>query len=268
MANVCVITGGGRGIGLETAKNISKEKILVLADVEVETLENAVRELRARGYTAFAKYCDVSNVNNVKELAKFALELGNVKQVVHAAETSAKADNAERILRWNIFGTVYVNQIFSKVMKGGGVIVDVGSYTAYEPSALDMSKKVYATLETDAEGFWQKIFKKVNALKEEDQRKAAAYALSKNFVIWYAKKCACDFGEKGVRVVSVSPGILDGEADETSADVALTAQKRMGKPAEVGYLLATVADERNGFLVGVDVLCDGGMTTRKLEFKK
>ena len=104
MANVCVITGGGRGIGLETAKNISKEKILVLADVEVETLENAVRELRARGYTAFAKYCDVSNVNNVKELAKFALVLGNVKQVVHAAETSAKADNAERILRWNIFG--------------------------------------------------------------------------------------------------------------------------------------------------------------------
>lgn len=32
-------------------------------------------------------------------------------------------------------------------------------------------------------------------------------------------------------------------------------------------LIATVADERNGYLAGVDVLCDGGCTNGKM-FKK
>jgi hypothetical protein len=46
-----------------------------------------------------------------------------------------------------------------------------------------------------------------------------------------------------------------------------TAEERMGKPEELGYALATVADERNGYLAGVDVLCDGGSTSGK-KFKK
>ena len=41
----------------------------------------------------------------------------------------------------------------------------------------------------------------------------------------------------------------------------------MGKPEELGFALATVADERNGYLAGVDVLCDGGSVSGK-EFKK
>ena len=45
------------------------------------------------------------------------------------------------------------------------------------------------------------------------------------------------------------------------------AEERMGKPEELGYALATVADERNGYLAGVDILCDGGSTYGKA-FKK
>lgn len=41
------------------------------------------------------------------------------------------------------------------------------------------------------------------------------------------------------------------------------AVKRMGKAEELGYAIATVADERNGYLAGVDILCDGGCTTGK-----
>jgi len=41
----------------------------------------------------------------------------------------------------------------------------------------------------------------------------------------------------------------------------------MGLPEELGYAIATVADERNGYLAGVDILCDGGCTTGK-KFKK
>ena len=41
----------------------------------------------------------------------------------------------------------------------------------------------------------------------------------------------------------------------------------MGTPEELGYVLATVADERNGYLAGVDILCDGGSVVGK-KFKK
>ena len=42
----------------------------------------------------------------------------------------------------------------------------------------------------------------------------------------------------------------------------------MGKPEELGFALASVADERNGYLAGVDVLVDGGSTYGMKEFKK
>ncbi|MBE5889603.1 MAG: SDR family oxidoreductase, partial [Lachnospiraceae bacterium] len=77
-----------------------------------------------------------------------------------------------------------------------------------------------------------------NLAKTDYQKSGFAYALSKSFVVWYAQKCAFEYGQKGIRVCSLSPG-----------------------------LIATVADERNGYLAGVDVLVDGGSTNGK-NFRK
>lgn len=48
---------------------------------------------------------------------------------------------------------------------------------------------------------------------------------------------------------------------DTSLDT--TAERRMGTPEELGYAIATAADERNGYLAGVDILCDGGSVIGK-----
>ena len=45
------------------------------------------------------------------------------------------------------------------------------------------------------------------------------------------------------------------------------AEERMGTPEELGYAIATLADERNGYLAGVDILCDGGCTNGR-KYKK
>lgn len=42
-----------------------------------------------------------------------------------------------------------------------------------------------------------------------------------------------------------------------------SAEHCMGTPAEQGYALAALADERNGYLDGVDILCDGGSIAGK-----
>ena len=74
---------------------------------------------------------------------------------------------------------------------------------------------------------------------------------------------------RGIRVVSVSPGLIEtgmGTQEVEQSDFARqmikqTCEHRMGKPEELGFAIATIADERNGYLSGVDVLIDGGAST-------
>ncbi len=273
MADVCVITGGGSGMGLAAAKYMPKEKIIVVSGRTEAKLQKAVAELTALGYTAYAKACDTSKRESVQELVKFAASLGTVRNVINSAGLSPAMSDPETIVRVNSLGTVYVNQEFSKVMEAGSVIVDVSSNSAYVLPKFLISKKVYALAETDEAKFVQKIVKKSHLAKGDYQRSGFAYALSKNFVVWYAAKCAFEYGKKGIRVVSLSPGLIatdmgNLEAKDGGMLIPFSAEERMGKPEELGFALATVADERNGYLAGVDVLCDGGSTNGMKEFKK
>lgn len=274
MANVCVITGGGSGMGLAAAKFMSKDKIIVISGRTMSKLEGAVAELKALGYDAYAKSCDTSNRESVKELVAFASSLGEIKNVINAAGVSpAMKGTQESILRINALGTVYVNQEFSKVMSKGSVIVDISSNSAYVLPSFLINKKVYALAETDEDTFLKKLIKKSNMAKGEYQRKGFAYSLSKNFVVWYAQKCAFEYGKKGIRVASLSPGLIatdmgNLEKEEGGMLIPFSCEERMGTPEELGFAIATLADERNGYLAGVDILCDGGSTYGMKEFKK
>lgn len=274
MANVCVITGGGSGMGLEAAKFMPKDKIIVISGRTQSKLDKAVEELKALGYMAYGKTCDTSNRESVKELVAFCKELGEIKNVINSAGVSpAMKGTQENILRINALGTVYINEEFSKEMNAGSVIVDVSSNSAYILPNMIIPKKAYKLAETDEDAFLKKLIKRSNLAKGEYQRKGFAYSLSKNFVVWYAKKCAFEYGKKGIRVVSLSPGLIatdmgNLEKEDGGMLIPFSAEERMGKPEELGYALATVADERNGYLAGVDVLCDGGSTNGMKEFKK
>ena len=274
MANVCVITGGGSGMGLAAAKFMPKDKIIVISGRTLSKLEGAIEELKALGYEAYAKTCDTSSRESVKELVDYACSLGEVKNVINSAGVSpAMKGTPEGILKINALGTVYINQEFSKVMKPGSVIVDVSSNSAYILPSFIIPKKAYLLAETDEDKFVKTLVKKSKMAKGEYQQKGFAYSLSKNFVVWYAKKCAFEYGLKGIRVVSLSPGLIatdmgNLEKEDGGMLIPFSAEERMGKPEELGYALATVADERNGYLAGVDVLCDGGSTYGMKEFKK
>ncbi len=270
---VCVITGGGSGMGLEAAKFMPKDKIIVLAGRTVAKLENAVNELTALGFEAHAHAADTSNRQSVRELAEYAASLGEIKNVINCAGMSPAQTNGEKLLRINALGTVYMNQEFSKLMKPGSVILDISSNSAYSLPSIIIPKKAYLLAETDEEEFVRRILKRSNLAKTDYEKAGFAYALSKNFVCWYAAKCAFEYGKKGIRVTSLSPGLIatdmgNAEKDAGGYLIKYTAEERMGRPEELGYAIATAADERNGYLAGVDILCDGGSTRGKKEFKK
>lgn len=265
---VCVITGGGSGMGLEAAKRISKEKIVIISGRTISRLENAAAQLKSLGIEAYAHTCDTSKRESVRELAEYAASLGEIRNVINCAGMSPAMTNGEQLLRINALGTVYVNEEFSRRMNPGSVIVDIASNSAYSLPSFIIPKKVYPLAETNEELFVKKILKRANLAKTDYEKAGFAYAMSKNFVVWYAQKCAFTYGPKGIRVVSLSPGLIDtgmGKKEAEHGDFLLktAAEHRMGKPEELGFAIATVADERNGYLAGVDVLVDGGATNGK-----
>lgn len=272
MEKVCVITGGGSGMGLAAAKFMPKDKIIVVSGRTEKKLLNAVAELEALGYKAYAKSCDTSDRAKVQELVRFAASLGEVTTVINSAGLSPAMSDPETIIRVNALGTVYINQEFSKVMQRG-VIVDVASNSAYILPSFMIMKKTYQLADVDEGKFVSKLLKMTKMVKEGYQRSGFAYAMSKNFVVWYAKKSAFEYGPKGIRVVSLSPGLIatdmgNLEKEAGGSLIGYAAEKRMGTAEELGFAIATVADERNGYLAGVDVLVDGGSTTGMKEFKK
>ena len=272
MANVCVITGGGSGMGLETARNIDKDVILVLTGRTAAKLENAKSILESEGHEVHVTSCDVSVRKDVHELCLLASNLGTIKTVIHAAGLSPAMADPKTIIMVNAVGTKNVNMEFYKYMNDGGVIVDIASSSAYEAPAALIKHQIYEEAEYEEEKFIKHMTGEANLIPGSDYNKSGmAYVMSKNFVVWYAQKCAHEYAAKGIRVVSVSPGLIEtdmGTREVEQADFAKqmierTCAHRMGKPEELGFAIASIADERNGYLCGIDVLIDGGASTGK-----
>lgn len=263
MNDVCVITGGGSGMGLAAAEFMPKSKTILIAGRTASRLENAVRELKTLGYNAHFKTCDTSSRESVRELADFAASLGRVTNVINAAGLSPSMADPEKLLRVNALGTVYVNQEFRSTMGEGSVIVDIASNSAYALPRIIIPERVYRLADVNEEEFLRRMLRLSNLPRDSYKRSGLAYALSKNFTIWYAKKCALEFGGEGIRVASLSPGLISTdmgnlEAAQGSEMLSNAAVKRMGTPEELGFAIASLADERNGYLAAADILCDGG----------
>lgn len=265
---ICVITGGGSGMGLEAARFMTPDHTLILSGRTVAKLEKAGTSLKEMGYEVHLCACDVSNRKSVQELADYAANIGTITNVINAAGVSPAMADQETILRINALGTVYVNEEFSRCMQTGSVILDVSSNSAYSLPVFFRNLRAYKLADTDETKFIKKMLTLSNLPKEQYKRSGFAYALSKTFVVWYAQKCAYQYGEKGIRVASLSPGLIatemgDIEKENGKEMIEKAAERRMGTPQELGFAIAAAADERNGYLAGVDILVDGGAINRK-----
>ncbi len=263
MKKVCVITGGGSGIGFAAAKEMIKENYyVILVGRNADKLKNAVRELEEMGGEAEGFSCDVSDREGCFKLAKYAGSLGEVKAVLHIAGMSPHMGDAEKIMQANAMGTVNINDAFYGVIAKGGCIIDTSSTSAYMSPGFIMPKKAYKFAYTDKDKFMKKMMARVHLFPKKVQT-GVAYGISKHFCIWFAKEDAKRFALKGARVLSVTPGNFETplgslEQEEASKYLKFAAIKRNGLPEEIGPLYAHLVDERLGYLTGTDILCDGG----------
>lgn len=262
MKDICVITGGGSGMGLETAKILGKKQHIILVGRTVSKLENAVNELKALDAEVEAFPCDAGNRESVKKLVDYASSKGNVKTVVHAAGVSPHMADAEKIFTINAMGTINIDEEFGKIMKEGSCILNVSSMSAYMLPESRTPKQVYQLSLTDVNAFQGAINQMIASVPEQ-QRTGMAYTMSKNFVVWYTTKMAIKYGKKGIRIVSISPGTFKtpmGEVEgEEAASFALQgALGRLGEPEEIAKMMVFMVSDECSYLTGVDILYDGG----------
>lgn len=261
----CVITGAGSGIGRAAAHAMaSRGYDLVLVGRTPSKLEGTAKELAAAGVRTCCVSCDLTDAPAVQKLARNAAEFGGgaVDAVLHIAGMSPHMGDAGAILRGNALATVHVHDAFLPVMREGGCVVDTSSMSAYLTPRIVMPRRAFALAQTDREAFMRKMTARVN-LFPAGTRPGVAYAVSKFFVIEYAKMEAARFGQRGVRVLSVTPGNFDTpmgdlEKDEAGTYTRFCAIKRVGRPEEIAALYSAVTDPTMGYLTGTDILCDGG----------
>ena len=193
MKPVCVITGGGSGMGRATAKLVCEAGYhVILVGRTAAKLESAVAELTEAGHEAEAFACDLSDRSSCEKLARHAVECGQVKALLHIAGMSPHMGSPEAILRANALGTVNINDAFYPVMAPGGCVIDTSSISAYLAPSFIMPKHSYPLARTDREKFLKKMMARIN-LMPKNARTGVAYSISKHFVIWFAKTDAARF---------------------------------------------------------------------------
>lgn len=271
MKKISIITGGAGGIGLATAKVVGRDHHVVICDVNQNRLDKAIGELKQLGISCDSVVCDITDPATVDALMKHAIGQGQLVSVIHTAGLSPQMADPQTILKVNALGSVNITNACHAIAREGFALINVASMAAHLFPAFLLPKRAYPLALTDAQVFLKKALFPTRFMPTRLFRNGMAYGISKNFVIWLSRRSAAKFGEKGARILSVSPGTFDtemGRLEEKSGSAKMlktAALKRFGKPEEMAELLAFCASEKAGYLTGTDILCDGGVIAGRKE---
>lgn len=237
-----IVTGAASGIGRAIALALSREGAdLVLADIDVAGCERTLALMRAvRGDAqGVVIRADAGEYGDHEATVNAALDAyGGLDIAVNNAGIGGEAkitgemspDGWRRVIDVNLNGVYYAMhaQLPALLARGGGAIVNIASI-----------------------------------LGQAGWRTASAYVASKHGVVGLTKSAALEYAERGIRINAVGPGFIEtpilGEDPEALGQLAaLHPVKRLGRPEEVGDLVAYLASARASLVTGAYYPIDGG----------
>jgi NAD(P)-dependent dehydrogenase (short-subunit alcohol dehydrogenase family) len=241
-SKVAVITGGNSGIGYGIAAAFKNEGAVgTIVGRNQDTLNSAVAQL---GTDFIALHADVTQMEELEKVFQATFDkFGKIDVLVANAgggTIGTVADTSEadydKTMDLNLKSVYFTVQKALPYMKDRGSIILIGSNAAH---------RAYASF--------------------------TLYGAAKAAVIYLAKGFSSDLLARKIRVNVITPGTTDTPAfDKFIPAEQIDAVKqhyasvmptgRIGQPADIGKTAVFLASDDASFLLGAELLVDGGMT--------
>lgn len=236
---VAIITGGTRGIGLETVRVFKENKAeVILFGSKMESVNKAVEELEKEGLNVKGYYPNLNDYDEVKEVVeKIVKEYGRIDILVNNAGMSANKkiedttlEEFNSIMDLNVKAVFNVTKCVVPFMKEnmGGVILNTSSMVS-----------IYG------------------------QPSGVGYPTSKFAINGLTKSLARELAPFNIRVNAVAPGV-------TNTDMVAKLPKemiepliktiplgRIGEPRDIANAFLFLASDLASYITGVVLSVDG-----------
>lgn len=242
-----LITGAGRGIGLETARLFAAEGAsLALADLDASSVQTSAAEIAGQGGSAVAIQVDVADPESVEAMvAKAEDALGGLDTLFNNAGILLPEDHGPDdtpLAVWDKTIAVNLTGVFlccrfgvpALLRAGGGAIVNTASMVALVGSFVPQ----------------------------------IAYTAAKGGVVALTREIAMQYARRNIRANAVCPGPIQTPMIDAFMDTPEKLKSRsrhlplgrFGEPAEIAQVVAFLCSDAASLITGVAQPVDGGAT--------
>ena len=244
---VCLITGTGGAMGNATALTFAREGALVVGcDVAVEPAEQTLEAVEAAGGQMVSlQPCILSDPAECRRFVDFAVaEFGRIDVLFNLAGRShfgfienVSDEDWDAARREEVDLIFYVTRAaWPHLIASSGVVVNMASLNG------------------------QLSFKSLASL---------SHTTNKAAILGMTRQLAMEGSVHGIRVNSISPGLIVSGANRAHLDegeggfgremVERTLLGRLGDPEDVANLALFLASSESSYITGADIVIDGGM---------
>ena len=259
---VVALLGAG-SMGMAIAERVAQNRTVLLGDISEKALEAARQKLEYSGYSVETMQVDASDKGSIYAFATRAKELGPVKYYIHTAGASPNQTNPQHMIKLDLIGSAYALDAFGEVMAKDGAGILISSQTGYMLPQPLTNEEEYALTMTPADELALLPMLQPNVIVNS----GIAYIMSKRANQLRVRKAAIDWGKRGARINTISPGVVVTPLayDEFRAAVEgyqkmieASAMHRVGNPAEIANAAQFLLSDQASFITGTDLLVDGG----------